>query len=84
MLKKCSEAGFDTMFVFNVFAGRPEEQDDSENSTIYITGLTEKAKVEEMAEFFKHVGPIRVRKHQQKPTHQGSTCNFDNAPCVHR
>lgn len=48
---------------FHVIAGRPEEQDDSENSTIYITGLTEKAKVEEMAEFFKHVGPIRVSKH---------------------
>lgn len=42
-------------------SGRPEEQDDSENSTIYITGLTEKANLEEMAEFFKHVGPIRVR-----------------------
>lgn len=41
-------------------SGRPEEQDDSENSTIYITGLTEKANLEEMAEFFKHVGPIRV------------------------
>lgn len=51
------------LLFFNVFAGRPEEQDDSENSTIYITGLTEKAKVEEMAEFFKHVGPIRVSKH---------------------
>lgn len=62
---KCSKTGFDTMFAFffNIFAGRPEEQDDSENSTIYITGLTEKAKVEEMAEFFKHVGPIRVSKH---------------------
>lgn len=46
-------------FLFVV--GRPEEQDDSENSTIYITGLTEKANLEEMAEFFKHVGPIRVR-----------------------
>lgn len=45
----------------NIFVGRPEEQDDSENSTIYLTGLTEKANVEEMAEFFKHVGPIRVR-----------------------
>lgn len=45
----------------NIFVGRPEEQDDSENSTIYITGLTEKANVEEMAEFFKHVGPIRVK-----------------------
>lgn len=45
-----------------VFVGRPEEQDDSENSTIYITGLTDKANLEEMAEFFKHVGPIRVRK----------------------
>lgn len=64
MLEKCSQAGFDPMFFFFVvvFAGRPEEQDDSENSTIYITGLTEKAKVEEMAEFFKHVGPIRVSK----------------------
>lgn len=45
-------------FVFDV--GRPEEQDDSENSTIYITGLSDKANLEEMAEFFKHVGPIRV------------------------
>lgn len=44
-----------------MFVGRPEEQDDSENSTIYITGLTEKVNLEEMAEFFKHVGPIRVR-----------------------
>ena len=43
-------------------AGRPEEQDDSENSTIYITGLTETVTIEEMAEFFKHPGPIRVRK----------------------
>lgn len=41
-------------------AGRPEEQDDSENSTIYITGLTENATLEEMAEFFKHSGIIRV------------------------
>ncbi len=50
------------MLRFSVFVvGRPEEQDDSENSTIYITGLTEKANLEEMAEFFKHVGPIRVR-----------------------
>lgn len=47
--------------VYSVFVGRPEEQDDSENSTIYITGLTEKVNLEEMAEFFKHVGPIRVR-----------------------
>lgn len=45
-----------------VFLGRPDEQDDSENSTIYITGLTDKANLEDMAEFFKHVGPIRVRK----------------------
>lgn len=44
-----------------LFEGRPEEQDDSENSTIYITGLTDKVNLEEMAEFFKHVGPIRVR-----------------------
>lgn len=44
-----------------LFLARPEEQDDSENSTIYIKGLTEKANLEEMAEFFKHVGPIRVR-----------------------
>lgn len=50
------------IYSFSVFVvGRPEEQDDSENSTIYITGLTEKANLEEMAEFFKHVGPIRVR-----------------------
>lgn len=49
------------MCVCSVFVGRPEEQDDSENSTIYITGLTEKVNLEEMAEFFKHVGPIRVR-----------------------
>lgn len=50
------------MFLIHIsFVGRPEEQDDSENSTIYITGLTEKANIEEMAEFFKHVGPIRVR-----------------------
>lgn len=41
-------------------AGRPEEQDDSENSTIYITGLTENATLEEMADFFKHSGIIRV------------------------
>lgn len=54
----------DILWIFIVFVfliGRPEEQDDSENSTIYITGLTEKANLEEMAEFFKHVGPIRVR-----------------------
>lgn len=41
-------------------AGRPEEQDDSENSTIYITGLTENATLDEVAEFFKHSGIIRV------------------------
>lgn len=41
--------------------GRPEEQDDSENSTIYITGLTENATMDEVAEFFKQSGIIRVR-----------------------
>lgn len=40
--------------------GAPEEQDDSENSTIYITGLTENATLEEVADFFKHSGIIRV------------------------
>lgn len=51
------------LHIYNMFVpGRPEEQDDSENSTIYITGLTEKATLDEMAEFFKHVGPIRVRR----------------------
>lgn len=50
----------ETIVIYFVPVGRPEEQDDSENSTIYITGLTEKANIEEMAEFFKHVGPIRV------------------------
>lgn len=50
------------IYSFYIFVGRPEEQDDSENSTIYITGLTDKANLEEMAEFFKHVGPIRVGK----------------------
>lgn len=44
----------------SISVGRPEEQDDSENSTIYITGLTENAKLEEVAEFFKHSGIIRV------------------------
>lgn len=53
-------------FIFKfVLEGRPEEQDDSENSTIYITGLTDKVNLEEMAEFFKHVGPIRVRNAPQ-------------------
>lgn len=41
--------------------GVPEEQDDSENSTIYITGLTENATLDEVADFFKHSGIIRVR-----------------------
>lgn len=50
------------LYICVLFKGRPEEQDDSENSTIYITGLTDKVNLEEMAEFFKHVGPIRVRK----------------------
>lgn len=40
--------------------GRPEEQDDSENSTIYITGLTENATMDEVSEFFKQSGIIRV------------------------
>lgn len=44
-----------------VLAGRPEEPDDSENSTIYITGLTENATIDDLAEFFKHCGVIRVR-----------------------
>ncbi|PWS22768.1 hypothetical protein DKP78_16655, partial [Enterococcus faecium] len=47
--------------------GRPEEQDDSENSTIYITGLTESATLEEMAEFFKHSGIIRINKRTGLP-----------------
>lgn len=42
-------------------SGHPGEQDDSENSTIYITGLTEKATLPDMADFFKHCGSIRVR-----------------------
>uniref|UniRef100_A0A8C6U9H0 EWS RNA-binding protein 1b n=1 Tax=Neogobius melanostomus TaxID=47308 RepID=A0A8C6U9H0_9GOBI len=52
---------------FSKPGGRPEEQDDSENSTIYIKGLTENATVDEMAEFFKHVGPIRMNRRLGKP-----------------
>nr|XP_057925686.1 RNA-binding protein EWS-like isoform X2 [Doryrhamphus excisus] len=47
--------------------GRTEEQDDAENCAIYITGLTEKANIEEMAEFFKHVGPIRFNRRLGQP-----------------
>ncbi|KAJ8401989.1 hypothetical protein AAFF_G00372240 [Aldrovandia affinis] len=47
--------------------GRPEEQDDSENSTIYITGLTENATLDEVAEFFKHSGVIRINKRTGLP-----------------
>lgn len=66
------ERHFSQIYVLNLYLffiykpffnpARPEEQDDSENSTIYITGLTETVTMDEMAEFFKHVGPIRVRR----------------------
>ncbi|XP_066509251.1 RNA-binding protein EWS-like isoform X2 [Hoplias malabaricus] len=43
------------------------QQDDSENSTIYITGLTENATLPEMADFFKHTGPIRINRRLGQP-----------------
>ncbi|KAG1958456.1 RNA-binding protein EWS [Pimephales promelas] len=46
--------------------GHPGEQ-DSENSTIYITGLTENATLPEMADFFKHCGPIRINRRLNQP-----------------
>uniref|UniRef100_A0A8C1S3E0 Uncharacterized protein n=1 Tax=Cyprinus carpio TaxID=7962 RepID=A0A8C1S3E0_CYPCA len=46
--------------------GRPGEQ-DSENSTIYITGLTENATLPEMADFFKHCGSIRINRRLNQP-----------------
>nr|XP_021336371.1 RNA-binding protein EWS-like isoform X10 [Danio rerio] len=46
--------------------GHPGEQ-DSENSTIYITGLTENATLPEMAEFFKHTGAIRINRRLNQP-----------------
>ncbi|KAA0716956.1 RNA-binding protein EWS [Triplophysa tibetana] len=42
-------------------------QDDSENSTIYITGLTENATLPEMADFFKHCGTIRINRRLNQP-----------------
>ncbi|XP_076854104.1 EWS RNA-binding protein 1b isoform X5 [Brachyhypopomus gauderio] len=47
--------------------GHPGEQDDSENSTIYITGLTENATLPEMADFFKHCGPLRINRRTTQP-----------------
>ncbi|CDQ78528.1 unnamed protein product [Oncorhynchus mykiss] len=60
--------------------GRPEEQDDSENSTIYITGLTESATLEEMAVFFKHPGPIRMNRRLGKPAINIYTDNDSGKP----
>ncbi|KAF4074158.1 hypothetical protein AMELA_G00236310 [Ameiurus melas] len=48
-------------------AGHPGEQDESENSTIYITGLTEKATLADMADFFKHSGTIRINRRLNQP-----------------
>lgn len=45
----------------------PGGPDDSENSTIYITGLTEKATLPEMADFFKHSGTIRINRRLNQP-----------------
>ncbi|TRY65291.1 hypothetical protein DNTS_015443 [Danionella cerebrum] len=52
---------------FSKPGGGPVQQDDSENSTIYITGLTENATLEEMADFFKHSGVIRINKRTGLP-----------------
>ncbi|KAF5899029.1 GAS2-like protein 1, partial [Clarias magur] len=47
--------------------GHPGEQDESENSTIYITGLTEKVTLPDMADFFKHCGTIRINRRLNQP-----------------
>lgn len=74
--------------------GRPEEQDDSENNTIYITGLTENATLPEVADFFKHSGIIRINKRTGLPainiyTDKDSgkpkgdcTLSYDEPPCA--
>ncbi|CAB1318419.1 unnamed protein product, partial [Coregonus sp. 'balchen'] len=54
--------GFSKPGALTLSTGRPEVQDDSENSTIYITGLTENATLTDVADFFKHSGIIRVGK----------------------
>ncbi|XP_062873571.1 EWS RNA-binding protein 1b isoform X6 [Trichomycterus rosablanca] len=45
----------------------PPEQNESENCAIYITGLTEKVTLEDLAEFFKDVGAIRVNRRLGQP-----------------
>uniref|UniRef100_A0AAY4DYK8 Uncharacterized protein n=1 Tax=Denticeps clupeoides TaxID=299321 RepID=A0AAY4DYK8_9TELE len=48
-------------------AGYHEPQDDSENSTVYITGLTESATIGSLADFFKHCGTIRMNRRLGQP-----------------
>merc|ERR1719427_2082538 len=60
--------------------GRPEEQDDSENATIYITGLTEAATLEAMVELFKPCGPIRMNRRLGKPAINIYTDNDSGKP----
>ncbi|KAF7687167.1 hypothetical protein HF521_014395 [Silurus meridionalis] len=74
--------------------GHPEQQDESENSTIYITGLTEKVTLTDMADFFKHSGTIRINRRLNQPainiyTDKDSgkpkgdaTLSYDEPPCA--
>ncbi|CAB1332839.1 unnamed protein product [Coregonus sp. 'balchen'] len=86
--------GFSKPGGFTLSTGRPEEQDDSENNTIYITGLTENATLPEVADFFKHSGIIRINKRTGLPainiyTDKDSgkpkgdcTLSYDEPPCA--
>ncbi|XP_060761802.1 TATA-binding protein-associated factor 2N isoform X2 [Neoarius graeffei] len=44
-----------------------EEQDNSDNNTIFVQGLGEDVTTQEVAEFFKQIGIIKVNKKTGKP-----------------
>ncbi|XP_041084040.1 RNA-binding protein EWS-like isoform X1 [Polyodon spathula] len=45
----------------------PKEMDDSENNTVYVQGLCENVTLEEVADFFKHCGVIKINKRTGLP-----------------
>lgn len=46
-----------------------QEQDNSDNNTIFVQGLGDSYTVDSVADFFKQIGIIKVEKKKEKKFH---------------
>ncbi|XP_061437561.1 RNA-binding protein FUS [Lethenteron reissneri] len=47
--------------------GKPSDQDNADNNTIFVQGMGDEVTVEQVAEFFKQIGIIKINKRTGSP-----------------